>query len=115
MRVATRLIAFGGILGLTFSAAALVGASVKPAGEEPPEAADAHGGGHPEPAVARREGHGEGHAVGTGPAVGGIAVSQDGLTLGASSSPPGVPIASRFESSTHAGASCATSPSARCT
>ena len=81
MRVPTRLIAFGGILGLAFSAAALIGASVEPAGEEPPGAADTQGGDHPEPAVARREGHGEGHATVKGPAAGGLAVSQDGLTL----------------------------------
>ncbi len=81
MRVATRLVAFGAILALAFSVAALVGASVNPAGEGPPSGAETRGRDHAEPAAARREGHGGGHAAATRPAASGLAVSQEGLTL----------------------------------
>jgi hypothetical protein len=74
MRVTHRLLAFAAVLAVAFGGAAAVGATVGPA-DEPSSPADAGGGGHD-----GRKPH-AGAATAAAKAPGGLAVSQDGLTL----------------------------------
>ena len=78
MKTPARLLAFTGVLGAAFAAAKAAGAAIDPTGERPAEdGAAGHGNAHGEPARA----HGGTHAAAGAPAAGGLAVSQDGLTL----------------------------------
>ncbi|MGI8596988.1 MAG: hypothetical protein ACR2LY_06855 [Thermoleophilaceae bacterium] len=78
MNVTTRVPAFVGLLLLAFGGAALAGATIGPAGKQP---AGEHGEGGSQPTGAT-QGHGGGHAsVNGGPTAGGLAISEDGLSL----------------------------------
>ena len=78
MNVSTRLLAFAGLLVLAFGGAALAGATIGTAGGEP---AGGHGGAQPPPRGAA-PGHGGAHAsADRGPAAGGLAISDEGLSL----------------------------------
>lgn len=72
MRAATRIAGFAAVLGVTFGAAALAGASLDPLRE--PATGHAH-----DDAAAGAHGAGHGAAVSEGPA--GLGLSQDGFTL----------------------------------
>ncbi len=82
MKAPARLLGFAGVLGAAFAAATLAGAALDPT-DEPPGKGDTagHGSPHSAPASAHGRGHGDVHATGAAPAAGGLAVSQDGLTL----------------------------------
>jgi len=90
MNVPARLAAFALVLGLAFGGAALAGAAIDPTDEDAVVADSGHGGDEPATGASDSRGgkHGEGdvtdgggeHAS-SGPALSGLAISQDGFTL----------------------------------